>query len=146
MLLEKIKQNRIEAMKSGDKAKRATLQLLLAKIEKEQIANKSTLTNEQVESVISKSIKELDKEIESYVAVGRSVESQNAEKELLFSYLPKQLTLEEASEIVKQVVDSIIASNGKIGDAIKELSSKLKGKTDMKVVSKMASDLYKSKQ
>lgn len=139
-LLNTIKADRIKAMKSGDKATRETLQLLLAKIEKAQIENKAELTNEQVEAVISKNIKELDKEMESYVAVGRATDSQEKEKELLLSYLPKQLTEDEVKAVIADFTKNTAESCMKIGEAMKELSAILKGKADMKLVSKLVKE------
>lgn len=145
-LLKIIKEDRITAMKSGDKAKRETLQLLLAKIEKVQIENKAELTKEQVESVIQKNIKELDKEIESYVAVGRGVEKQEKEKELLLSYLPKQMTAEELATYVAKIGQEIKESGLKIGEAIKTIGERVKGKADMKQVSQLVKELYNNKK
>lgn len=142
MLLEKIKKDRIEAMKNKDNAKRNTLQLLLAKIEKAQIENKGTLTDNQVESVISKSLKELDKEIESYVAVGREVDSQKAEKDLLLTYLPKQMTEDEIRAIVAHSAE--LAKRGEIEHPMQYLSQRLKGKADMKLVVRLAKEYDKS--
>lgn len=139
-LLSNIKQDRITAMKNGDKATRETLQLLLAKVEKAQIENKAELTNEQVQAVISKNIKELDKEMESYVAVGRPTDSQEKEKELLLSYLPKQLTEDEVKAVIAEFAKNTADTGMKIGEAMKELSAILKGKADMKLVSKLAKD------
>lgn len=135
MLLEKIKKDRIEAMKNGDTAKRSTLQLLLAKIEKAQIDNKAPLTQDQIESVISKSLKELDKEIESYVAVGRSTDSQLAEKELLLAYLPKQLSKEEILVYISKALE--LTDKGEIKNPMQYLSKELKGKADMKLVTSL---------
>jgi len=139
-LLSNIKQDRITAMKNGDKATRETLQLLLAKVEKAQIENKAELTNEQVQAVISKNIKELDKEMESYVAVGRPTDSQEKEKELLLSYLPKQLTENEVKAVIAEFAKNTADTGMKIGEAMKELSTILKGKADMKLVSKLAKE------
>src|SRR6185312_2098838 len=138
MLVEKIKSDIVSAMKSKDKEKLSTLRMLLAKIEKEKISLKlsdlSDLTDQQVESVVSSAIKELNKEIESYVAVGRTTESQEVEKEVLLSYLPKQLTEEE---IKLEVVNAVLSLDGGIGDIMKHLSSALQGKADMKLVSQL---------
>lgn len=139
-LLSNIKQDRITAMKNGDKATRETLQLLLAKVEKAQIENKAELTDEQVQAVISKNIKELDKEMESYIAVGRPTDSQEKEKELLLSYLPKQLTEDEIKAVIAEFAKNTADTGMKIGEAMKELSTILKGKADMKLVSKLAKE------
>lgn len=134
-LVEQIKKDRIVAMKNKDIAKRNTLQLLLAKLEKEQIELKTELSKEQVETVVSRSIKELDKEIESYANVGRDTESQEKEKGLLLSYLPTQMTEDEIKEEIKHAI--ILVERGEIKNPMQYLATKLKGKADMGLVQKL---------
>lgn len=141
-LINKIKQDMVQAMKNKEKAKLTTLRMLLAKVEKEKVSLKlaevSDLTEVQVESVILKNIKELDKEIESYVQVGRDTSSQQTEKELLLTYLPTQLT---ESEIEFEVYVAIgMFRNGVIKNPMQHLS-KLKGKADMVLVNKILKEI-----
>jgi uncharacterized protein YqeY len=138
-MLEQIKADRITAMKNKDKAKRTTLQLLLAKLEKEQIALQTELTKEQIEVVINRSLKELDKEIESYKAVSRETTSQEAEKKLLLSYLPKQLTENEIRAEVK--LANKLVEDGVTKNAMQYLSNKLQGKANMGLVSKIVKEM-----
>lgn len=138
-MLEQIKADRIKAMKEKDKAKRTTLQLLLAKLEKEQIALQTELTKEQIEVVINRSLKELDKEIESYKAVSRETTSQEAEKKLLLSYLPKQLTEDEIRAEVK--LANKLVEDGVTKNAMQYLSNKLQGKANMGLVSKIVKEM-----
>ena len=141
-LLDKIKSDQIEAMKSKNKEKLSTLRLLVAELEKEKIALKSSgLSDSQVENVISRQIKKLDKEIEAYVAVGRGTDSQNSEKELLLSYLPKQASEDEIRELVFQAI--ALTDKGEVKNPMQYLSSKLKGKADMSLVSKIVKELSK---
>lgn len=141
-LIEKIKQDMKQAMRNKEKEKLSTLRMLLAKIEKEKIALKladvNDLTNEQVESVIVKNIKELDKEIESYIKVGRLTTNQQSEKLLLMSYLPRQLSDEEILVEVKHAFGLVERGEIEIKGVMKYLSQKLKGKADMGTVSKLA--------
>lgn len=140
-LVNKIKTDSIQAMKNKETATLSTLRLLIAELEKEKISLKvAELSDEQAQSVISRQIKKLDKEIESYVAVCRGTESQEVEKELLQSYLPKQLSDEELYDIVVEVAMRTKESGGNIGTAMKSLSS-LKGKADMGEVSKLVREL-----
>jgi uncharacterized protein len=145
-LVNTIKADSVEAMRNGEKEKLSTLRLLVAELEKEKISHKLTevtgLSDEQAQNVISRQIKKLDKEIESYVAVGRSTEKQETEKSLLQTYLPKQLTDQELFDIVSEIAMQTKESGGNIGMAMKNLSSKLKGKADMGKVSKLARDLF----
>lgn len=144
-LIEVIKKDTITSMKNGEKEKLSTLRMLVAELEKEKISKKLTevneLSNEDVEHVISGQIKKLDKEIESYLAVDREVDNQNKEKEILLSYLPKQLTEEEIRQNVEAFVNSTKDNGMTIGEAMKQLSAKLKGKADMKIVSKNLKEL-----
>jgi uncharacterized protein len=135
-LVNKIKTDSIEAMRNGEKEKLSTLRLLVAELEKEKISHKLTevagLSDSQAQAVISRQIKKLDKEIEAYVAVGRGTEAQEAEKELLITYLPKQLTEDEIKAEIAHAVD--LVARGEIPNPMKYLGSKLKGRADMKQV------------
>jgi len=135
-LVETIKKNRIMAMKTGAKDTLSTLRLLLSELDKERVIFKlqdvSELSDEQVQTVISRQIKKLDKEIEAYEAVGRETDSQNTEKELLMTYLPKQLTKEEIREIAYRA-DSLYR-RGEIDQPQRYLAQRLKGKADMRLV------------
>lgn len=140
-LVTRIKGDTTQAMKSKDKEKLSTLRLLIAELEKEKIENKlddvGDLADEQVEAVISRQIKKLDKEIEAYLAVGRTTDSQDSEKELLISYLPKQLTDEELLEVIKEIARVTKETGNNIGFAMKEVSRRVKGIADMGKASKM---------
>lgn len=144
MLINKIKEDIKQAMRDKEKgkAKLSTLRMLLAKIEKEKVVLKlvdvSNLTNEQVQSVITKNIKELDKEIDSYVAVNRNTESQDSEKALLLTYLPTQLTEEEIRVEVAHAKG--LVANGEIKNPMQYLSKELKGKADMGLVTKIVKE------
>ena len=139
-LLEKIKRDSITAMKEGNKNKLAWLRLLIAELEKEKISLKTeTMTDEQTQTVVTRQIKKLDKEIEAYVAVNRETENQQAEKEMLLSYLPKQLTEEEIRNVVTHSIE--LVQRGEIKNPMQYLSTHLKGKADMGLVSKIVKEL-----
>lgn len=138
-LVEKIKSDRITAMKNKDTATRNTLQGLLAKLEKEQIELKGELNKEQVETVISRTLKELDKEIESYIAVGRETTKQEDEKKLLLNYLPQQLTEDEIRAEVAHAIK--LVKDGQIKNPMQYLSAELKGKANMGLVGKIVKEM-----
>jgi uncharacterized protein len=146
-LVQRTKDDSIQAMKDKDKAKLSTLRLLISEIEKERVALKladtSQLTDEQVMAVISRQVKKLEKEKEVYAEAGMSTESQEAEKEVLLAYLPKQLSETEIREIVEQTVADVKAEAGaNFGLVMKQLTFELKGKADMKLVSKIAKEEF----
>jgi uncharacterized protein len=141
-LVNQIKKDSIQAMKEKNSTKLATLRLLIAELEKERIALKvEELSTEQTQTVISRQLKKLDKEIEAYVAVGRETTSQEVEKELLITYLPKQLTEEEIRELAYHA-DSLVR-NREIKNPMQYLSQRVKGKADMKVVARIVKEVQK---
>lgn len=137
-LFNQIKEDAKQAMRAKEKEKLSTLRLLTAELEKEmKLTGVNELTDEQVQTVISRQIKKLDKEIESYVAVNRATEKQEAEKEVLFSYLPKQLT---EAEIHNEILVALaLVKSGDIKNPMQYLS-KLKGKADMGLVSRIVKE------
>lgn len=136
--LTKIKADLKEYMKAKDESKKATLRLLLSEIQNEKIKlNNGELTDEQIEAVIVREVKKVNKEIEAYKAVNQPIEHQLAEIELLKKYLPQQLSKEE---IEKEVLKVISETGKNIGLAMKELSKRLKGKADMKLVSQIVKE------
>lgn len=143
MLITQIKEDVKKAMRNKDKAKLSTLRMLVATIEKKQIETKGILTDLEVIESIGKNIKQLNQEIESIVTANRDNASEkiaklDAEKEVLLSYLPKQLT---EDEIRIQVAHAIqLVSQGEIKSPMQYLSKELKGKADMQLVNKLVKE------
>lgn len=146
-LVKEIKTDSVRFMKERNTRDLSTLRLLISELEKEKVAMKlntvEDLTDEQAQTVISRQIKKLNKEIESYVAVGRETDSQEAEKKLLTSYLPKQATEDEIRELVYHAI--ALVERGEIRNPMQYLSQRLKGKADMKLVAKIAKEVEKSR-
>jgi uncharacterized protein len=144
MLVQQIKKDRIQAMKDKDTARRATLELVLALLEKEKVALKlatvEDLNKEQTETIIGRYIKALDKEAEAYATAGQSTEKQDKERELLSGYIPKQMTESEIIEAIAPVVHQ----SANMGEAMKHLSV-LKGKANMKRVNELVKEAFKNK-
>jgi uncharacterized protein len=141
MLVQQIKKDRIQAMKDKDTARRATLELVLALLEKEKVALKlatvEDLNQEQTEVIIGRYIKALDKETLAYKEAGQPTEKQDNERNLLSGYLPKQIDKEE----VEQIVLTVTEESANMGEAMKKLAF-LKGKTDMAFVSQLVKRIY----
>ncbi|MFZ7763760.1 GatB/YqeY domain-containing protein [Bacillus licheniformis] len=140
-LVQQIKDDTKNALKLKDKKQLSTLRLLVSKLEKEKITLKlsdiTQLNDDQVRTVIRRNIKELDKEIEAYKAVDRNVSKQETEKQLLMSYLPKQLTESEIKNVVSSIVEYVKVTRGNMGMAMKLASQELKGRADMKLVNQI---------
>lgn len=87
MLIE-LKKSLLQARKDKDELKTSALTYLLSKIQNREIelrAQKEELTNEHIEKVIRKQVKDLGKAIEMFQKGGRQdlVDKNTAEKEYL---------------------------------------------------------------
>lgn len=147
-LANRIKSDSVQAMKDRDQAKLSTLRLLVSELEKEKVSMKledvSDLSDDKVITVVSRQIKKLDTEIEAYVSAGHEVDSQNDEKGLLQSYLPKQATDDEIRELAYHA-DSL-TRKGEIRNPMQYLSQRLRGKADMKRVSEIVKEVQQERK
>lgn len=139
-LLEQIKQDRTQAMKEKNKQKLVTLRSLINEVEVEmKLTGATTVTNSETESIISRQLKKLGKEEETYQSLGQDTSKQKAEKELLLGYMPKQLTEAEIRSEVQYAYK--LVGDGEIKNPMQYLSPQLKGKADMGAVAKIVKEL-----
>ena len=139
-------QSRIEgdlktAMKSGDKARVATLRLLLAALKNEKIQAQRELTGEEFEAVLRRAVKQRRDSIEQYGRGGRQdlVDSESRELAIIEEYLPKGMT---DAEIEAALVDIIrekgFSASKDVGLAMKELMAAHRGRVDGKKAQEIA--------
>lgn len=146
MLIDRIKEDMTAALRAGNRFKLFTLRLLISELEKEKVALKLTsvgdLTNAQVEAVINRSVKKLDKEKEAYLKAGALTNTQDEEKAILLTYLPRQMTEAE----IRHAVAHIVSTNKEFGlgfaAVMAAVSATLKGKADMSIASRIAKESF----
>src|SRR5512143_425905 len=94
------------AMKAGDKRRVATLRLMLAGLKNEKIQAQRALTDEEVESVLRRAVKQRKDSIEQYARGGRQdlVDAETEELAILEGYLPKGLTDAEIETAIRSIV------------------------------------------
>jgi uncharacterized protein len=137
-LNEQITNDLKAAMKSGDKTRLDTLRLLRAHmIELSKRGEGKEITPDEELSVLMAAIKKRKEAIEVYEKAGRAELAQQEKKELeiISSYLPKQLSAEEAGEIISRIISETGASSAKDFGKVMPLAMKeLKGRFDGKIV------------
>jgi uncharacterized protein YqeY len=140
MLKEKLSSDLKEAMKAGDAAKRDVLRMLTSAIKNKEIEKRVELTDEQVLEVISSEVKKRRESVVQFTAGGRPelAEKEEAEIALLIGYLPEQMGEEELKKIVLETVAELPDKN--VGNAMKAVMAKVKGKADVALVSKLVKD------
>jgi uncharacterized protein YqeY len=132
-MLKKIENDVKDAMRAGDKPRVSTLRLLLSALKNEKIQAHRDLTDEEIEAVIRRGVKQRKDSIEQYAKGGRQdlVDAENAEREILQGYLPQGLSEQELETAVKSIIaDRSITSRKEVGAVMKELMTRYKGKVD----------------
>ena len=131
-MVEKLKADMIEAMKNKDKDRLTVIRMVKAAMDQEHIDRKREINDELLTEVVSRQIK-MRRE-----SVLDLIEKTNSEIAMLEVYLPEQLSDEEVVKVIDEIFDEVKPESQKdMGKVMKEATTKLKGKTDMKKVSEM---------
>ena len=131
------------AMKNQDKEKLAVIRMVKGAIQMSELNKKHELNDEEVIDVITKEIKSRKDSINEFKKGGREdlITKTQAEIDILSTYLPKQLTIEELNKIIDEVFEVVKPESTKdMGKVMKELTPKVKGKADMGLVSKIVKE------
>lgn len=139
---EKLMQDLKTAMKSHDKVRKDTITMVRAAIKQIEVDKRVDLSDEEVIDIISKQYKERVSSIEDFKRGGRDdlVAQTEEEIKIILDYLPKQLTDEELEDIIKEAIEKLsITDKRQIGELMKEVMPKVKGKADGKKVNSIAS-------
>ena len=137
MLIDEISKANIEALKARDQVARAIYSVILSKYKATEIELKAAgkeITDADLVKIITKTIKELDEEKESYEKAGRKeqAESISVQKFLIEKYLTKLMSEEEIRKIIASLEDKSMPS------VMKHFKMNYDGKVDMSLVSKIA--------
>ena len=140
---ENLQKDFINAMKSKDKQTLEVIKLLKGAIQNEEIVKKRELNDEEIISIVVKQVNMRKDAIVEFEKANREdlIKSYQFEIDVLNKYLPKQLSIEEVNTILDEAFNKINPTSQKdMGLIMKEVSGKLKGKTDMGNVSKIIKD------
>lgn len=131
MLRQKLQDDQIAALKSGQKTKVGILRFILSQIKNKEIDKKSELTDDEIMVVLRKVIKELKESVEAFEKGGRKDLSDDSKKqlEIVSVYLPAEISDEELKKEVEKVIkenQALFDKNKKsiIGICMKQLKSK----------------------
>lgn len=142
-LSERINNDLKEAMKSKDNFRLSVIRMVKGAMQLAKPNPREELTDDDVITVISKQIKMRNDSIKEFEAAGRSdlVEQNKKEIEILNTYMPKQLSEEELTEIIDKVFEEVKPTSQKdMGLIMKNISPLVKGKADMSLVNKLVKE------
>ena len=136
---DKILKDIIEAMKSKDKERLATLRLLKGAMQLEEINKKGELDDTEIINLISKQIKTRRESIVEFEKANRKdlVEKTEKEIEVLSTYMPEQLSEEEVIKLIDEAFTEIKPTSMKdMKNIMAYLNPKISGRADKSFVSK----------
>ena len=140
-LIERIKGDLTEALKSGESLVVETLRGALSGIHNMEIEKRSEgeLSEEEVVKVLQKEAKKRRESADVYTDAGRSelADKERAELEIISVYLPSQLEQSEVDEIVREVIKG---GEDNFGNIMKSVMAKVSGRADAKVVSEIVKE------
>lgn len=142
MLKQKLQEDQIKSLKTGDKEKLDILRFVIAQIKNKEIEKKSELNDEEIIIVLKKIVKELKESIIAFEKGGRTdlIEKNKKQLEIINQYLPAEISDEELKKAIEKIIaenKSLYEQNPKaiIGVCIKLLKTKADPSRIIKMIS-----------
>ncbi|MDQ1144991.1 uncharacterized protein YqeY [Bacillus sp. SORGH_AS 510] len=139
-LLERLNNDMKQAMKNKEKDKLSVIRMVKASLQNEAIKLGTELSEDAELTVLSREVKQRKDSLHEFDKAGREdlVEKLRTELAVVELYLPKQLSEEELSEIVKETISEVGAtSKAEMGKVMSAIMPKVKGKADGSLVNKL---------
>jgi uncharacterized protein YqeY len=126
------------AMKAGDKDRLKVVRLILAAIKQIEVDTREELDEPTVLAVLTKMVKQRRDSVEQFVAGNREdlAAIERDEIAVLDEYLPDQLSAEDLTAMVNEVIQSTGAEGIRdMGKVMGQIKAKAAGRADMGAVS-----------
>lgn len=131
------------SMRNREKEQTSTLRMAISEIQREEIDKKSVLSDHDITTILQRMIKQRKDSFNQFKSAGREelALKEAREIEILSEFLPVQLSVEEINLAVKEAIATLNAESPKdIGKVMGSLKTRLQGKTDMSLVSKLVKE------
>jgi hypothetical protein len=139
-LLERLNNDMKQAMKNKEKDKLSVIRMVKASLQNEAIKTGQDLSENEELTVLSREVKQRKDSLHEFEKAGRDdlVEKLRTELSYIVEYMPKQLTEEELSDIVKAaILETGASTKAEMGKVMAVLMPKVKGKADGSLVNKL---------
>lgn len=143
MLKDQLREELKQAMLKKEELKLSVIRMLVSAVTYYEIDKGGAgyeATDEDVLTVIGKQVKQRKDSIEQFEKANRQdlADKEKLELAMLEKYLPAQMTTEEITNIVKEVIAQTNVKNmSEIGKVMGALMPKIKGKADGNLVNKI---------
>lgn len=135
-----------EALKNKDNQRRDVIRLAQSVIKQIEVDTRKELTAEDVVAALQKEVKKLRESMDEKQKAGRTLEAEKdaAEIRILEEFLPRQLSREEITVLVKEAIAQTGATSAKeMGKVMGILAPKTKGLADGKLVNEVVREYLK---
>lgn len=143
-LLSSIQEEVKTALKSGEKFRASTLRLIVSALKLEEKNKAKALTDNEALEILTKMIKQRKDSISQFETANRMelAQKEKDEIEIIQNYLPEQLSEEELSVLINEVIKEINAESIKdMGKVMGILKPKITGKADAGIASGLVKKL-----
>ena len=148
-LREQLMEDLKDAMRQRDERRKSTIRSVLAAMKQAETeldasGQRVRLDDDDILAIIAKQAKQRQESITEFRRGGREdlVTEEEAELVILQAYLPQQMTREEITIEAQQVIDEVGATNPRdIGQVMKPLMARLRGRADGKVANQVVREL-----
>lgn len=147
MIKDKLLEDIKTAMRAGEKSSLAALRLVSAAFKQYEVDNRTEVSDETANQILTKMVKQRRESITQYEAGNRQdlVDQEQFEIDLLMAYLPEQLSTEEIKfRVISAIEDCDASSMRDMGKVMGALNTELQGKADMSTVSSLVKTLLSS--
>lgn len=144
MLKEKLLEDLKNAMKEKDEIRKNAVQMVRAAILQVEKDNGITLEDDKIIEIIAKEVKKRKDSLSDYEKSGRQdlVSQIQEEIKILTVYLPEQLSTEEITKIVSEVISKTGATSIKdMGKVMKASKEKIGAAADGKTINEIVKQL-----
>jgi len=148
-LKERLAEELKEAMRERNEIKLSAIRLALAAVKNAEIDKRQELEDAGVQEIITREVKKRRESIHEFEKGHRPdlVEREKAQMDYLLKYLPKQMSVEEISQIVQKVIAEVGASGPQdIGKVMARVMPQVKGRADGQQVNQIVLGYLSSKK
>ena len=142
-LKERITEDMKAAMRAREVHRLSTIRLLLSAMKQKEVDERVVLSDSDVLAIVERLIKQRRDSITQYVAAKRQdlADVESYELDLLQSYMPLQLSMDEIlAEVRSAISESGAASSKDMGKVMGILKGRLAGQADMSKVSALVKE------
>jgi uncharacterized protein YqeY len=137
-LKARIQQDMKDAMRAAEKARLATIRLILAAIKQKEVDERKELDDVEIALVLERMVKQRRESISQFEKAGRTdlVDQETAELAVIQPYLPEQLSESELNVLIEDALTQSGAVSIKdMGKVMALLKPRIQGRADMGTVS-----------